>query len=110
MKIINKSNHPCVMSKSNQPIIDSKVDVVDICDRTPTKLLIVVKNMGNARIKYDTPISKYSFMRFITLWLVTGGNSMKIKPGKKRKKIGLVARHAPATKQARYENLEFVLN
>ena len=110
MKSITNGNHPCVINNVHQSIIDSKVGAVDITERSPTKLLIVVKNRGNARIKYDTTISKYSFMRFITFLLVTGGNSMKIKPGKKRKKIGLVARHAPATKQARYKNLELVLN
>ena len=110
MKSITSGNHPCVINNVNQSMIDSKVGTVDIWERTPTMLLIVVKNMGNAKIKYDTIISKYNFMRVITFLLVTGGNLMKINPGKKRKKIGLVARHAPATKQARYKNLEFSLN
>jgi hypothetical protein len=49
-------------------------------------------------------------MRFFILLLVTGGISMKIKPGKKRKNIGLVLRHAPAVKKDKYKYLEFVFS
>ena len=58
MKSITNGNHPCVINNVHQFMKDSQVGAVDITERTLTRLLIVVKNMGKTRIKYDTAISK----------------------------------------------------